>query len=205
MVKKVHKSTIESTMIGPLWARAKFGALYPEILKDSRAEILLKQVYEMYPDQQDEFMLLEKFMNEIASLSFLYRARKFDDEIREFKFIHPFATIINLGCGLDTSDLRIGDKKLKWYQIDLPEAIDFREKLIPSAPNSKNIAKSIFDYSWFEDVEFDEKRGVIIFAAGLLNYFQENQLKDLCKNLANYFTGATYLFNVPSVLLKKNN
>ncbi len=203
MAKKVYKSTIESTMLGPLYARAKYGAIYSDILKDPQAEILLKQVYEMYPNQQEEFAMLEKFMDEFASLNFLYRARKFDDEIGNFKFDHPSATIINLGCGLDTSDSRIGDINLKWFQIDLPDGIAFREKLISPIPNSKNIAKSIFDYSWFEDIEFDEQTGVLILAAGLFNYFQENLLKDLCRNLATHFTGGTLLFDIPSVLLKK--
>jgi O-methyltransferase involved in polyketide biosynthesis len=115
MAKKVYKSTIESIMLGPLWARATYGALYPEILKDPQAEVLLKQVYEMYPDNREEFALLEKFMDEFASLNFLYRAKKFDDEIREFMSNHPSATIVNLGCGLDTSDLRIGDNNLNWF------------------------------------------------------------------------------------------
>jgi O-methyltransferase involved in polyketide biosynthesis len=203
MPKKVYKGTIESTMVGPLYARAKYSALYPEILKDPQAEILLKQVYDMYPDHQEEFLMMDKFTDEFASLNFLYRAKKFDDEIREFKTIHPSGSIINLGCGLDTTHLRIGDNVLRWYQIDLPEGIAFRDKLIASAPNSKNIAKSIFDYSWFDEVEFNAENGVLIFAAGLLNYFQEDQLKELCNMLANHFTGGTFLFDLPSALLKR--
>ncbi|MFX1497285.1 MAG: class I SAM-dependent methyltransferase [Promethearchaeota archaeon] len=203
MGKRVYKGTIESTMVGPLWARAKYGALYPNILNDPHAEIILKRIYEIYSDQQEEFILLEKFMDEFASLNFLFRAREFDDKIRDYKLNHPSATIISLGCGLDTSNLRIGDKKLNWYQIDLPDSIALREKLISQVSNSKNIAKSIFDYSWFNDVEFDAHKGVLIFAAGLLNYFHEYQLKDLCNNLANHFTGGTFLFDVPSNLLKK--
>ena len=113
------------------------------------------------------------------------RAKKLDEEIRDFKVNHPFATIINLGCGLDTSDLRIADNNLKWFQIDLPSSIAFREKLISPTGNSRNVAKSIFDYSWFDDVEFDREKGVLIFAAGLFNYFQEDKLKDLCDKLAN--------------------
>ena len=54
MAKKIYESTIESTMVGPLYARAKYGILYPEILKDPLAEPLLKQVYELYPDQQED-------------------------------------------------------------------------------------------------------------------------------------------------------
>ena len=203
MAKKIIQSTIESTMIGPLYARAKYGSLYPEILKDPIAETLLEQVYDMYSDQKEEFAMMEEFMDEFASLNFLYRAKKFDDEIREYKSIHPSATIINLGCGLDTPHLRIEDKNLKWIQIDLPEAIAFREKLIISSPNSKNIAKSIFDYSWFDDVELDKENGVLILAAGLLNYFKEPQLKELCDNLADHFLGGTLLFDVPSEYLKK--
>ncbi|MFX1394635.1 MAG: class I SAM-dependent methyltransferase [Promethearchaeota archaeon] len=203
MPKKIYKGTIESTMVGPLYARAKYGALYPEILKDPQAEVILKKVYDMYPDQQEEFLMMEKFMDEFASLNFLYRAKKFDDEIREFKAINPSASIINLGCGLDTANLRIGDNNLRWYQIDLPEAIVLREKLISPVPNSKNIAKSIFDYSWFDDIDFNAEKGVLIFAAGLLNYFQEDQLKELCNKLANHFTGGTFLFDLPSALLKR--
>ena len=107
MPKKIYKGTIESTMVGPLYARAKYGVLYPEILKDPRAEVMLKKVYDMYPNQQEEFLLMEKFMDEFASLNFLYRAKKFDDEIQEFKVIHPSASIINLGCGLDTYFINI--------------------------------------------------------------------------------------------------
>ncbi|MFW9968949.1 MAG: class I SAM-dependent methyltransferase [Candidatus Odinarchaeota archaeon] len=203
MAKKFYKSTIESTMVGPLYARAKYSALYPETLKDPLAETLLKQIIEMYPDQQEKFAMLEEFMDEFTSINFLFRAKKFDDEIREFIKIHPFATIINLGCGLDTSNLRIGDINLKWFQIDLPDGISLREQLIPPTLNSKDIAKSILDYRWFEEVDFNKESGVLILAAGLLNYFEEVQLKDLCDNLANYFKGGILLFDLPSVLLKK--
>ncbi|MFX1236741.1 MAG: class I SAM-dependent methyltransferase [Promethearchaeota archaeon] len=202
MVKKVYEGTIESTMVGPLYARAKYSALYPEITRDPLAEDIYKKVKEMYSDQQEEFLILEKFMDEFTSLNFLFRARKFDDEIRNFKIIHPSATIINLGCGLDTTNFRIGDDNLKWFQIDLPDGIEFREKLIPSQQNSKNIAKSIFDYSWFDDVEFNEKKGVLLLAAGLFNYFQEAQLKELCDNLARNFIGGTLIFDLPSNMLK---
>jgi O-methyltransferase involved in polyketide biosynthesis len=75
--------------------------------------------------------------------------------------------------------------------------------LISPGPHSKHVAKSIFDYSWFEDVEFDEQRGVLILAAGLFNYFQEDQLKDLCSKLADHFTGGILIFDIPSVLLKR--
>ncbi len=202
MSKKVLKSTVKSTLVGPLWARAKYGALYPEILRDPQAEITIKKIYDMYSDQQEAFAKMEEFSDELVSLYLLIRAKKFDDEIQDFKNIHPSATIINLGCGLDTPELRIGDNNLKWFQIDLPEVIAFREKLIQPVPNSMYIAKSILDYSWFNDVEFDKERGVLILAAGLFNYFQESQLKDLCDNLADHFPGGALLFDVPSVVLK---
>ena len=85
----------------------------------------------------------------------------------------------------------------------MPSSIAFREKLISPTGNSRNVAKSIFDYSWFDDVEFDREKGVLIFAAGLFNYFQEDKLKNLCDKLANYFSGGSLLFDVPSKLLNR--
>ena len=38
---------------------------------------------------------------------------------------HHDATVIELGCGLDTSFSRIDNGRLRWYDLDLPEVIDF--------------------------------------------------------------------------------
>ena len=48
MSKEEQESTLESTMVGPLWARAKYSVLYPEILEDPQAEIILNKVYQIY-------------------------------------------------------------------------------------------------------------------------------------------------------------
>jgi hypothetical protein len=43
MPKKIYKGTIESTMVGSLYTRAKDRTLFPEILKGPHAEFLLKK------------------------------------------------------------------------------------------------------------------------------------------------------------------
>ncbi|MFX1339824.1 MAG: class I SAM-dependent methyltransferase [Promethearchaeota archaeon] len=203
MTKKKFSATIESTMVGPLWARAKYSAIYPEILKDPLAEMILQKLWQLYPEQQEGFDIMKEFIDEFAGLNFLFRAKKFDDELLKFKAIHPFATIIDLGCGLDTVNWRIGKNDFTWYYLDLPEAIALREKLIPPQVNSKYIPKSIFNYTWFEDIEFIEEKGIMFLAAGLLNYFPEKRLRELCDKMAEHFIGGVFLFDVPSAILKK--
>jgi len=104
MPKKIIESSVESTSLGPLWARANYSALYPEILTDPQAELVLKKVYDLFfKSFKEEFALMEQFMDEFASLIFLFRAKQFDDEIRDFAKDYPNATIINLGCGIDNA------------------------------------------------------------------------------------------------------
>lgn len=112
MPKSRIEASIESTMVGPLWTRATYSKLYPEILEDPQAELILNEVFKMYPEDHEGFEPMKEFIDEFAGLSFILRARKFDDEIREFEKEHLNATIVNLGCGLDTPNLRIGNPNL---------------------------------------------------------------------------------------------
>ncbi len=77
-------STIQSTMAGTLWARAKYSQLYPDILKDDRSVELLEEVMKLHLDSKEDFAILEEFIDELLGLAFIIRARTFDDA----KFIH---------------------------------------------------------------------------------------------------------------------
>jgi hypothetical protein len=48
-----------------------------------------------------------------------------------FEFIekHPEATIVNIGCGLDTTFSRIDNGKIQFYELDLPDVIALRKNL----------------------------------------------------------------------------
>ncbi|MGZ7070462.1 MAG: hypothetical protein ACXVHN_06540 [Methanobacterium sp.] len=66
------------------------------------------------------------------------------------------------------------------------------------------IAKSVFDYSWIEDIDRYDNH-VLIIAEGLMMYFTENEAKDLMKKLINAYPEAEMLLEtVPTSLAKQS-
>jgi len=187
-----------STMVGPLWARAKYSQLYPDFFRDEHATSLMKKVRERYPDSDKEFDSMEEFVDELMGLALVIRARTFDNAITTFLQKNPDATIINLGCGLDTTFSRVDNGKILWYDIDLPDAIAFRVQLVPETERSRCIPKSIFDYTWMQDISYESDRGMLIIAGGLFTYFTNGEIADLLSKMASSFPGGEILFDCGS-------
>lgn len=38
------KGTVQETMLGPLWARAKYSQVYPDILNDKKSSEIIKKI-----------------------------------------------------------------------------------------------------------------------------------------------------------------
>ncbi len=193
------EAQLQSTMIGPLWARAVYSQQYPEILSDPHALDLLNKIKLQYSDAKAEFRQLEEFVGELLGLVLLVRARVFDDVIMAFLATHPKTSIVNLGCGLDTTFSRIDNGQIRWYDLDLPDAIEYRKQMIPESARSTCIAKSIFDTSWFEDVSYSPDKGLFLLAGGLFNYFTEPEVAALCRKMAERFPGGELIFDTPTI------
>ncbi len=185
-------------MVGPLWARALYTEKYPALFDDLQARSLKEEMRSLFPSSEDEFRKMEEFVDELVGLALAIRARTFDDAILKFLTLHPDATIINIGCGLDTTFSRVDNENIQWFNIDLPEAIEFRLKLIPDAERSRCIPKSVFDYGWMDEVSFNQSKGVFIIAGGLFTYFTEDKVRDLFIRMANRFAEGEILFDCGS-------
>ena len=57
---------------------------------------------------------------------------------------HPGAVVVNLVCGLDTRCCRV-DGYAHWYNLDLPEAIAVRKRLMPEDGTVSQIALSAME------------------------------------------------------------
>ncbi len=62
--------------------------------------------------------------------------------------------------------------------------------------------KSVFDYSWINDIARDDKP-VLIIAEGLLMYFQEQEVKGFMNTLVIYFPKAEMLFEMVTPAMVK--
>jgi O-methyltransferase involved in polyketide biosynthesis len=190
--------SLEQTMVGPVWARGTFSQIYPELLNDIDAIRIQKTIESKFRDAPAEFALMQKLVDEFIGLFVVFRARSFDDAIRKYIEAHPRATIVNIGCGLDTPFSRVDNGQILWHDLDLPDAIAIRRKYVPEAPRSKGIPKSVFDLSWFESVDFSKERGIFFLAGGLLYYFKEEEVTELVRAMASRFPGGELVFDMPS-------
>jgi len=190
-------------MVGPFWARATYSQKYPELLHDAQAIGLLETLKAWYRDTHAEahYELMQKLVDEFVGLDLLFRARSFDDAIRKYIGAHPRATVVNIGCGLDTAFTRVDNGQILWHDLDLPEAIAIRQRLIPEAadaPRCKVISKSVFDQIWFDAVEFSRENGAFFIMGGLLYYFTEAEVVPLLRAMASRFPGGELIFDMAS-------
>jgi len=196
MNEKSFVKKVEETMLGPLWARAKYSQLYPELLNDLKAIEIIKNV-------DYDFSIIEDYLGEWRGLGLMVRAKNFDMAVKEFIKNHPLATIVNIGAGLDTTFYRVDNGSIKWYDLDLPSAISFRKTLLSESERNKFISKSVLDYSWFDEIEYDLNNGIFFIAGGFVYYFKEDEISSLIIEMANRFPLTEMIFDATSKLANK--
>lgn len=190
------EGTVQETMLGPLWARAKYSRLYPELLDDQKAIEIIENI-------NYDFSKIQEYLGAWRGLGLLVRARNFDIAVNEYIENHPFAIIINIGAGLDTTFFRVDNDKITWYDLDLPSAIEYRRKILPESERNRYIAKSAIDYSWFKDIEYEPEKGIFFIAGGFVYYFKEDEISSLIIEMAKEFPGAEMIFDATSKLANK--
>ena len=183
--------SIQGTMLLPLWGRAAYSREFPEILNDELAiEIVDKLNF--------DFSSIEKHSNKFICLGYLVRARKIENKISEFIQKYPKATIVNIGSGLDTSFSRMDNGKIHWYNLDMPDAIEFRQTLIPDSDRNICIPKSFFNLSWLDDIIFNKEDGILFFAGGVFYYFDDELIQPVFTEMAKRFPGGEIYFDAES-------
>lgn len=187
---KVELRNLQNTLLIPLWSRAKETEMSNPIINDQTA-------YELVKNLDYDFSIIEKNSTLLKRLMFVVRAKTFDDAIKGFISKYPNSAIVNIGAGLDTTFVRIDNGKVSWYNIDLPDVIELRKKLLPESDREKCIAKSFLDVSWFNDIKKDYDN-IFFLAGGLFAYYDEDSIKVFFNNLAKHFPNSEIIFDAPS-------
>jgi len=194
--KFITKGSIQETMIGPLWVRAILSEKFPEILEDPKAvEILAKIDY--------DFSELKEFLGEWRGIGLLVRARNLDNAVKDYLKEHPQAIVVNIGAGLDTTFHRVDNGSIKWYDLDLRDAIEFRKQLIPETSRNKYLARSAFDIEWMSELDYNQTKGIFFIAGGFIYYYTDAEISKLFIALANRFPGGIIAFDCVNKIAAK--
>jgi len=184
---KINLDDVQQTLLIPLWSRAKLNQEENPVLVDLKASDIVKKI-------QYDFSKIDKIFPYFLHLMNLVRTKMFDGVIKDFLINYPKATIVNLGAGLDTTFFRVDNGLLNWYDIDLPEVIKIREKLISETDRLNYIKDSIFEMQWVKSIT-NTKYGLLFFSNGVLEYFQETLVKKFLSDIANHFPESEIVFN----------
>ncbi|NLJ39345.1 MAG: class I SAM-dependent methyltransferase, partial [Candidatus Atribacteria bacterium] len=132
---------IQKTLFLPLWGRAMESKKPHPLLIDDLAVKIIDSV-------NFDFSLMSKNLDDIIQIAWIKRSLICDQIINKFLSHNPKGTIINIGCGLDTTFERIDNGYLTWYDLDLPDVIELRRKFIKESVRRKFIASSFLEKAW---------------------------------------------------------
>jgi len=189
---KIELGSVQETLLIALWCRAAENEREKPCLLDPKASEIVQRL-------DYDFRRMEKALAEYTVLISNITCRYCDDAIKRFIADHPQATVLNIGAGLDTTFYRVDNGFLQWYDLDLPDVMDLRKRLMPETDRSRCIAKSVFDFSWFDDIATPTD-GLFMFARGVLCYLDTADLKRLFSALAIRFPRAEMIFNSYNVI-----
>jgi O-methyltransferase involved in polyketide biosynthesis len=106
---------------------------------------------------------------------------------------HPRAAVVNLGCGLDDTFTKCDNGLCRGYNIDFPDVIEVRDRLLPAADRETNLAWDLNDYGWMDRI--DASDGAVFFAAGVFYYFRTEAVRRLFDAMARRFPGGVLAFD----------
>ncbi len=186
---KVELGDTQKTLFMPVWARAVETKKNNPVLTDYTAIEIIDSV-------DFDFSQMSKNLEKINQISWIARCKRFDVIIKNFIQNNPNGTIVNIGCGLDTTYERIGNKSIMWYDLDLPDVIDLKKKFLKETKKHKFISASFLDTGWFDEIPINTR--ILFIAAGVFVYFEEAEIKDFMIELADKFNGSELFFDVTS-------
>jgi O-methyltransferase involved in polyketide biosynthesis len=188
----------ETTLLLPLWARARASRRGDALIVDRKAVDIIEQL--SHDDAYREvFDRLDAGLPGFVLISQLVRAHCIDTEIREFLGRHPAGTVVNIGAGLDTTFERVDNGSLRWFDLDLPDVITLRRRLLPDGERSRSIAADVRDTRWFDELG-DVSGGLLCVACGVLFFLEKSEACQLIEAMARRFPGSELAFDSMSRL-----
>ncbi|HUO36484.1 MAG TPA: class I SAM-dependent methyltransferase [Mycobacterium sp.] len=99
------------------------------------------------------------------------RAKAYDRCVQHFLGAHRECVVLHLGCGLENRVYRVNPPStVDWYDIDLPDVIGLRRRLLPPRAGLHSIAASVTDRRLLDTIPGDKP--VLVIAEGLTPYLR---------------------------------
>ena len=163
---------VENTLYIPLAARIYVSEKFPKFFYDEKA-LSLKQYI---PTNSIANNTTEYFY--MASVC---RQQTIDKKIVKFLEENNQSNVVFLGAGLETAYNRINNIKSSFYQVDLPDVINIRKRVLGNADNERLISGNMFTFEWIR--ELDTSLSTMIVVSGVYQYFDKSKIIEMIKKM----------------------
>ena len=191
MSETINLSGVPETMLQTVYARAKETKTRGAIHDDKAVELVDKLHY--------DFSLADK--DAAMSSGVIARTIVLDHLVQQYLTAHPGAVVVNIACGLDTRCYRMQGYS-HWYNLDLPETIGVRARLLPESGTISQIAQSAMEDWGGAVAETDAPTLVII--EGLTMYLTQEDVQQIFAVIHKRFSKATVFVEIMNPMVVKN-
>ena len=195
-IDNLNLSGVAETLLIPLYNRAMESQRPDAMLRDEKAVALVTRMGSDVSIRDELDRVRQIPMNELLKVMRIMFTREFDRYARDFLSRHPEATVVHIGCGLDSRFDRVDNGQVEWYDLDFPGVIDLRRKFIGDEGERYHLlACSVLEDAWLEAVKVHSPRPFLFLAETVFVYFIEAQVKSLVLTLRDHFPGAELVFD----------
>ena len=192
-IRFLDSKGVSDTLLLALYARACETQRPDGLIHDERAVKIVAQL------RLDGKRLT---MHDGDQATMAMRLRKIDQITTGFLARHPQSAVVHIGCGLDTRFDRVDNGLVEWFDIDLPDVIALREKLLEvSNPRYHPCGCSILEDGWLAAVRAYNRLPLLFIAEGVLTYFTELEVRRLVATIQSEFPGAELAFDASTPFL----
>jgi O-methyltransferase involved in polyketide biosynthesis len=192
---KIHFTKEKETMLMTLSGRATQSQWKNPILRDPWAEEAMRHIdYDL--SKQLSGVSSWGMWRDIGPTIIATRAATFDQLTKRYLSENPDATVLHVGCGMDSRVFRIDPPAgVQWYDLDYPDVIDLRRQLFPERGASYHLVGArLDDLRWLDEVPRD--RPGLLIAEGVFHYLSEADVKALLNAVVAHFPRGEVIFDI---------
>ena len=175
---------VENTLYIPLAARIYVSEKFPKFFYDEKALSLKAYI---------PANLIEKNASEYFHMASVCRQDVIDKKIIKFLEENENCNVVFLGAGLETAYNRINNKTANFYQVDLPDVIEIRKKVLGNAENEKLISGDMFTLEWIKEI--DTELPTMIAVSGVYQYFYKEKIVEMIKKMKSFLPKGELAFD----------
>ena len=199
---KIQFTREKETMLMTLSGRAAQSQWKDPILRDPWAEEAMRHIDNVMSEHL-KGVAAWGMWKEIGSTIIATRAATFDQLTKRYLADHPDATVLHVGCGMDSRVFRVEPPAtVQWFDVDYPDVIDLRRQLFPEREASYHlVGAALDDLGWLDAVPRD--RPGLLIAEGVLHYLSETEVKALLNAVVAHFPGGQMIFDICNTMIVK--